>query len=99
MLRTLEYPGSGDFSASPLDLANRPHDLAKIVSWIEDRKVGSVRWRVCVANDWGEGLLLAVSRDPKWECARFAYTIEHMAQPLKFRPASCDFCVLNLVSS
>lgn len=44
MLQTLEYPGldeaPGDGSTTTaLGLAARPHDLAKIVAWIEDRKV------------------------------------------------------------
>lgn len=48
MLRALEYPGMNDLTATTaaapgVGLAARPHDLAKIVSWIEDRKVGSVK--------------------------------------------------------
>lgn len=43
VLRALEYPGldeaPGSGSTPALGLASRPHDLAKIVTWIEDRKV------------------------------------------------------------
>lgn len=44
VLRTLEYPGldevpGNESTSSTLGLTARPHDLAKIVSWIEDRKV------------------------------------------------------------
>lgn len=45
VLRTLQYPGLKDLledaEGSDSSLANRPHDVAKIVAWIEDRKV---RW-------------------------------------------------------
>lgn len=43
VLRTLEYPGFDEAPGSgptpALGLAARPDDLAKIVAWIEDRKV------------------------------------------------------------
>lgn len=43
VLRTMDFPGLADDSCSAttaLSLAARPENLSKIVSWIEDTKVG-----------------------------------------------------------
>lgn len=64
VLRTLEYPGLDEAPDSrpttALGLEARPHDLAKIVAWIEDRKV---RVQRCEACGQADQLLLAESQE------------------------------------
>ncbi|CAN0390809.1 unnamed protein product [Ectocarpus fasciculatus] len=69
-LRTMEYPGLGHVSGSAgtgRSLVTQPHELAKIVGWIEDRKV-----RGLAISD-REPLR---TPGPKWEAAFFSYLQE-----------------------
>ncbi|CAN0436867.1 unnamed protein product [Pylaiella littoralis] len=83
VLRALEYPWVDDLattpglgSAAPLSLGARPHDLAKIVSWIEDRKVRDL------AIPDREPLR---TPGPGWESAFFSY-LQGTGCPYDFTP-------------
>eukprot|EP00752_Nemacystus_decipiens_P007814 g6979.t1 len=78
VLRTLEYPGLEEAPGSgpepALGLVARPHDLAKIVAWIEDRKV--------------RGLAIPDRTPlrhpgPNWDAAFFSY-LQEMGCPYQF---------------
>ncbi|CAN0505074.1 unnamed protein product [Ectocarpus sp. 12 AP-2014] len=77
-LRTMEYPGLDHISGSAAtgrSLVAQPHELAKIVGWIEDRKV-----RGLTISD-REPLR---TPGPKWEDAFFSY-LQEMGCPNDFK--------------
>lgn len=44
VLRALGYPELEDIiSGAEISLEKRPHELARVVSWIEDRKLGAIK--------------------------------------------------------